>query len=255
MSPTLTTLIGSKHVLLVFATPMEARGALVPAGLATAAAIDALEPWTRTQIAPRLDLAISGVGKANAAACVARVADRDRHSLIVSTGIAGSLALASSPAPAIGTIIIADSCTFADEGIATPKGFTNLSHAGFPIRVKGTGVDASHWGGVSYAVDLYLVDALSAVIRSPASWLVGEIATVSTCSGTDAQAAEIGTRTYAIAEAMEGAAVALVGDMLGIRVAEIRSISNTTGDRDRQEWNIRLALEQLSKVLGPAFTF
>jgi futalosine hydrolase len=259
MTSTLAALIGTKQVLLVFATPMEARGALVPAGLARAAVIDAAEPWTRVQIGPGLDLAISGVGKANAAGCVARVADPARHALIVSAGIAGWLALRETPAtiaPPLGTTIIADRCTFADEGIETPSRYLSLDRAGFPPRVKGTSTDSqTRWSEMSYRVDPRFIEATISALGSEVPWLVGGVATVSTCSGTDARVAEMCTRTEAIAEAMEGAAVALVGDMLGIPVAEIRCISNTTGDRDRQEWDIRLALQQLSRVLGPLFAF
>ena len=52
---------------------------------------------------------------------------------------------------------------------------------------------------------------------------------------------------------MEGAAIALVADTLDIRAAELRVISNSTGDRDRQVWNIREALDRLGKVLGLLF--
>ena len=117
----------------------------------------------------------------------------------------------------------------------------------------------------------------------PAGWLdavvpmadrVGVIATVSTCSGTDVLAGEIRRRTGAVVEGMEGAAVGLTvssvgsllgdggvggvggvvgvgeGGMGGVGFVEVRVVSNTTGDRDRQVWDIGRALGVLREV-GP----
>jgi nucleoside phosphorylase len=57
-------------------------------------------------------------------------------------------------------------------------------------------------------------------------------------------------RTGAIAECMEGAAVAHVGVRLGIATGELRVISNTTGDRSGQRWDLKGALSALEKVIG-----
>ncbi|MGA1045489.1 MAG: hypothetical protein ACO3ZY_09835, partial [Phycisphaerales bacterium] len=70
---------------------------------------------------------------------------------------------------------------------------------------------------------------------------VGVIATVATCSGTDRLASEVVRRTGAIAEAMEGAAVLHAARRLGAPAIEVRAISNTTGDRPEQRWEIARA--------------
>jgi futalosine hydrolase len=57
-------------------------------------------------------------------------------------------------------------------------------------------------------------------------------------------------RTGAVAEAMEGAAVGLVAHRLGIPFGEVRIISNTTGDRNLQRWDMKRALASLSEVIG-----
>ncbi|MBL8760188.1 MAG: futalosine hydrolase, partial [Phycisphaerae bacterium] len=80
---------------------------------------------------------------------------------------------------------------------------------------------------------------------------VGAIATVSVCSGTDELAAEIRSRTGAIAEGMEGAACGLVAARMGVRFAELRVVSNHTGRRDRQGWNLEGAFRRLGELLGP----
>ena len=75
----------------------------------------------------------------------------------------------------------------------------------------------------------------------------GIIATVSTCSGTDLRAEQVAVRTGAEYENMEGAAVGLVAYRLRRRFAEVRIVSNTTGERPRQRWEIVAALDSLSK--------
>ncbi|MBL4592087.1 MAG: hypothetical protein JKY96_09020, partial [Phycisphaerales bacterium] len=78
----------------------------------------------------------------------------------------------------------------------------------------------------------------------------GVIACVSWCSGEDGCARGVVERTGASVEAMEGAACALVGQRLGVRTGELRVISNTTGDRDDQRWDLDGALKNLQRVLG-----
>jgi len=80
---------------------------------------------------------------------------------------------------------------------------------------------------------------------------IGHIATVATCSGTDLQAQQVARRTRAIAEAMEGAAVVHAARRLGVPAIEIRTISNTTGDREQQQWNLEGALAALARDVPP----
>ena len=74
-------------------------------------------------------------------------------------------------------------------------------------------------------------------------------ATVATCSGSDLQADLVARRTSAVAEAMEGAAVVHAARRLGVPAIEVRAISNTTGDRDQQQWNIGKALAALGDAV------
>jgi futalosine hydrolase len=76
----------------------------------------------------------------------------------------------------------------------------------------------------------------------------GPIATVATCSGTDAGAQEVARRTGAIAEAMEGAAVAHAARRFGVPALEIRTISNATGNRTMQGWDLPRGLAALKPV-------
>jgi hypothetical protein len=55
-------------------------------------------------------------------------------------------------------------------------------------------------------------------------------------------------------EAMEGFSCALAARRINpdARFAEIRVVSNTTGDRARQRWDLDRALARMAKLLGPA---
>jgi futalosine hydrolase len=215
--------------LIAVAAPAEARAVLAAfrGDLALAE-----RTWQLTPLDAHCDLVITGIGKANAAGAVARVLDPTRHSWTLSTGVAGSL---PGSGLSIGGSVAATQAVFADEGLQTEAQFSDCAAMGFPL---------ADFPGSAVPLDAGLVTALQ-----PLSDAQGPIATVSTCSGTDALAQTIRERTGALAEAMEGAAVALVARRLGFRSAELRIVSNTTGRRDGQRWDLRGALARLSDLM------
>jgi futalosine hydrolase len=219
------------------AAPAEARALLRGLG----APADADPPWRLLTPTSAFDLVVCGVGKSNAAGAAGRFADPERHSLVLSIGIGGALPgidpTTPHPAP-LGTVIAATSSVFADEGLESPAGFQTTNSLGFlfaPAPFEGPGA---------------VVPAAVLGLLRPLADKAGPIATVSTCSGTDDLARRVAARTHALAEAMEGAAVATVAARLGIPFGELRAISNTTGDRDRQAWDLPGALEVLARVIG-----
>lgn len=237
MSIALRSILGGKRLLLVVAAENEA-GA-VRAGLR---APGVPREWALDPCTSDVDLLRTGIGKANAAGAVGAFLDPARHGAVVSAGIAGALPLVQGPSPGqtafaaeLGEVLVASHCVFADEGLLTPGGFIDSAAMGFPLGpVEGSAVP----------VDPKLLAALSTLGR------VARVATVSTCSGTDALARQIAARTGAAAEAMEGAAVVLVALRRGVPAGEVRVISNTTGDRSTQRWNASAALERLGDVIG-----
>lgn len=202
-------------------------------------------PWSPQPLAPGWSLVRTGVGKADAAGAAAAALSHtnlhtDPHTnphatlqpALLSLGIAGSLEPGLPP----GSILAADRSAFADEGLDTPQGFRSLADMGFaPDPAIGRGLPG----------DPALLHHLTADLPDLRR---GTIATVSTCSGTDARAHALRARTGALAEAMEGAAVALVAWRLGLPFAELRVISNTTGDRDRQQWDLQGSLSTLERL-------
>ena len=54
----------------------------------------------------------------------------------------------------------------------------------------------------------------------------------------------------AVAEDMEGYAVALACSISGLRLTIIRGISNETGVRDKSKWSIRESLQSVAEALN-----
>ncbi len=219
----------------------------------------------RLQVAPNVGLTCTGVGKVNAAIAATRILDDWQAKaagaagfqapLLVSIGIAGALPRPDGLAPEVPVasggarlldVILANRSCYGDEGIQTPERFFNCWEMGFalgPFTADGVAGDAD---GAALLPRLRAADWAA---RS------GPVATVSTCSGTDALASAVALRTGAIAEAMEGAAVGHAvalratarsnSNSVVARFAELRVISNTTGDRAKQVWQIKPALERL----------
>lgn len=148
----------------------------------------------------------------------------------MSTGIAGGFAGRAG----LGELVIATQDVHADLGADSPNGFIDLDQLGF--------------GSARVPVDAELRDWLPAAM--PAA-RVGEVLSVSTVTGTE-QRAEALARAHpaAVAEAMEGYGVGCAALAAGVAFAEIRSISNLVGPRDRAAWRIPEALAGLSGAFG-----
>jgi futalosine hydrolase len=225
----LSTIAGGRRTLLAVAAPAEAEAVGAAFGVLTVSPV-----WQLRELSTEVDVVVTAVGKAAAAGGVARVLDPVRHGLVLSVGIAGALG-----GTQVGQVVLAGRCDLADDGVLTAAGFTELERMGFgPFP-----------GMTSGALP---PPAVLQHLR-PLADVLGPVATVSSCSGTDAAAAALAARGY-IAEAMEGAAVALVAERVGVPFGELRVISNTTGERASQKWDVRSALARLTTVLGRAST-
>jgi futalosine hydrolase len=174
-----------------------------------------------------------GVGPAAAAVETTRLliraaADGSPYRAVLSAGVGGGFpGQAETGATVVGTRSIA-----ADLGAESPDGFLPVEELGFGMSV---------------------VEADPALLRSLASALpgsvVGDILTLSTVTGT-AETARALARRYpaAAAEAMEGFGVATAAAAAGVPFAELRTISNSIGRRDRSAWRIGSALAALTNA-------
>jgi len=176
-------------------------------------------------------VAAVGVGPAAAAAGTARLlalaeAAGRPYRWVVSTGIGGGF-----PARAkIGTVVLATRSIAADLGAATPEGFLTLDELGF--------------GSTVATPDPRLLAALRDALPSA---VAGAVLTVSTVTGTAPTAATLANRyPDAVAEGMEGYGVACAAALSGAGFAELRTISNPVGPRNRAAWRIGEALAALT---------
>jgi len=176
---------------------------------------------------------VAGIGRTNAAcATTEAILTRGPFDGVVSAGIAGAM---PGSGLALGDVVAATSCVYVEEGLSTADGFGDMRALGFPL---------GDFEGNTVPVDAGLLQR-----ARDCGLHTAPIATVATCSGTEAAAVEVVRRTGALAEAMEGAAVVHAARRLKTPAIEIRAISNTTGDRPKQQWNIPRALDSLARVL------
>jgi len=193
--------------------------------------------WSPISVHAEFDVVISGVGKANGAGATALALASKKYGRVISAGVAGSL---PGSGLGLGATVIGTASAFSDEGVRTPEGFVSIGDVGFPVT---DGIGPSIASGEALSTTLTLPERLLG--HATAS---GVIATVSAGSGTDEHAREVVARTGALCEAMEGAAVALACARLGAQFVEIRAVSNNTGDRGNQTWDLCSALDALSKL-------
>lgn len=167
-----------------------------------------------------------GVGPASAAAITARsLAGAD---LVLSAGIGGGFAPLRP-----GDIAVAADIVFADLGADTEEGFVPVSGLGFG--------DEHHLVAPKLAVEL--VDRTGGHL--------GTVLTVATVTGTARRRDALRERfPDAVAEGMEGAGIATAAGAVGVPFGEIRAISNAVGPRDRDAWQIPLALASLGRAVA-----
>ncbi len=172
-----------------------------------------------------------GVGPVAASASTMKaIMEHGHFDIIINMGIAGGFGVQN------GSVVFADRIIFADLGVEDKQGFVPMPTLGFG---KNTLKTASYWHDLIVA----RLSKLDVVIHE------GTVLTVSTVTGTEESANKLKSLyPLAIAEEMEGFGVAFAADLMGIPMLGIRSISNQVGPRDRDSWEIDLAMSCLTVV-------
>ncbi|MFJ6198775.1 futalosine hydrolase [Micromonospora sp. NPDC092111] len=188
---------------------------------------------------PTVTVRAVGVGPAVAGASTARLlalaeAAGRPYRAVLSAGIAGGFA---GRAPVGGTVLASRSVA-ADLGAESPAGFIPVDELGMPPELLG--------GGPTVDADPALLAALRAALPGA---VVGAVLTVSTVTGTAASTTTLAARhPDAVAEAMEGYGVAVAATQAGLPFAELRTVSNPIGPRDRDGWRMREAFTALTEA-------
>jgi futalosine hydrolase len=177
----------------------------------------------------------TGVGMAGAAAATAAALHRhadEPFTGIICVGIGGGIGVP------VGGVALATLSVAADLGAEAPNGFLSLDDLGL--------------GSSTVECDTDLVARLGG--RLPEA-VRGAILTVATATGTADRLHVLQDRhPDAVAEAMEGFGAATAARLSGVPFAEIRTVSNVVGPRDRDAWRIPEALAALERVGGALAT-
>ncbi|HJV67259.1 MAG TPA: futalosine hydrolase [Geomonas sp.] len=187
-------------------------------------------------------LAVTGIGKVNAASAATLLLERLEPELLINTGCGGAYPGAGLE---VGALAFASSESFADEGVQTCEGWRGLELIGIPVfegggeRLFNTFPLAG--GPAGSACRWAVVHGFRAAL--------GPFLTVSTCSGTALQGAELLARYAGICENMEGAAIAQVSRLYDVPLLEVRGISNLVEDRDLSRWDLKLAVGEVQRFL------
>lgn len=231
-----------KTVIVTAATRLELSQLTESLGAAPLSGLGHLQAQ-RAEVAGReIVLALTGIGKVNAACAATLLLERYTPELLINTGCGGAF---TGCGLGVGDLAFAASETFADEGVQTPQGWRGLDLIGIPI-CRGEGEPI--FNTVPLPAGLAEAGAaFAAEHRFPAQ--LGPFLTVSSCSGTDCQAEELLSRFPGICENMEGAAVAQVATIYGVPLMEVRGISNMVEERDLSRWDLKRAVAEVQRFL------
>lgn len=189
-------------------------------------------PFHFIQGAKEVDLLITGVGAVQATYSLTRYLQHYRPDMCIQAGIAGSF---SGKRP-VGEVCNVVEEVFADIGAESgANGFVDAFEMGLietssPPFTDGRLINPEA-GGMAF------LPAVKGI-------------TVNTVSGHPATIDKLRTRYAPEVESMEGAAFFYTCLQENIPFLEVRSISNPVEERNPENWDIPLALENLGKVLA-----
>lgn len=177
----------------------------------------------------------SGIGKVNTAMTLAAYAQRHKLDSVLLFGIAGAY---SDSGLQIGDAALAEKEVQADLGIRD----SGMKGMGFPSLSVGSNESPVHFHN-RFPLDKTLTAELKKRLSLPTYTFL----TADLVSENPSQAKQLSHRWEAALENMEGAAFAQTCLWLGLKGAELRSISNKAGVRDKSQWRIKQAVEVLEE--------
>ena len=181
-----------------------------------------------------VNLGVTGVGVASACMTLGALCTLHRPDLMVMVGSAGSLP-DSGLGP--GDMVVAETEILAEQGVVSGPGIGDARHMRLPGIMQEIQLDQP--------ISTRLLDHASNLGKG----VYGRSLTVVGVSADVHQAGDRAGYFRALAENMEGYALALAGERFGFRTAEIRGISNAAGDRDKSRWDLDRAVLPVQKVL------
>ncbi|GFO59829.1 futalosine hydrolase [Geomonas silvestris] len=231
-----------KPIVLTASTDMELAVLVERLGAAPLHGLGHLKAWRSALEAGEVILAVTGIGKVNAACAATLLLERLAPRLLINTGCGGAIAGSGLE---VGDLALASSECFPEEGVQTPQGWRGLDLIGIPTAVRG---ERAIFNEVPLDAALAR-QALQFAGEQGFRAVLGPFHTVSTCSGTAERGMELAARYPGICENMEGAALAQVAFIYDTPFLEVRGISNLVEDRDLSRWNLKLAVTEAQNFL------
>jgi futalosine hydrolase len=187
-------------------------------------------------------LAVTGIGKVNAAVAVTALLERFDTELLISAGCAGAY---RGSGLAVGDLAVATVEVSGDEGVLAPDGWHTLELIGIPAVERKGDAFFNRFPLTRWALDKAVFVAGTAGVALHQ----GVFVTVSTVSGTLDRGDELQLRFGGICENMEGAAAAQAALLYGVDCMEIRGVSNLVEDRDLSRWDIQAAADRAQEFI------
>ncbi|MCW8858440.1 MAG: futalosine hydrolase [Deltaproteobacteria bacterium] len=172
-------------------------------------------------------LAHGGIGTVNMASQLTTLLHEHSPQTVFLVGCGGSYPGSQLQ---IGNLALAATEIYGDLGVMTAEGFIPLEQLKLPQ-------DHSLAPLVQQQFDLD-TDLLAWAQEILPEAVCGPFVTLNCCSGNPEMSEKIAQRTGGICENMEGAAAAQVCSAFDLPLLELRGISNPTGTRDPEQWDI-----------------
>ena len=178
-----------------------------------------------------ITLLVTGIGQAATSWSLTKwLSCNEKPDLAVNIGIAGGY----NENLNVGEVVVPVSDCFADTGVEAGKGIITLAEAGIE--------DPPFRGGRIYAENKYMQLVLKVV--KPVSAI-----TVNTVTGSEKTIERMKERFHPDIETMEGATFFYICSRENTPFIALRAISNRVEPRDKNKWNIPLAIDNLSERL------
>lgn len=179
-----------------------------------------------------IDILITGIGAVSATYALTRYLQHKRPELIIQAGVAGCF----DPSIEQGAVFAVHKEAFADLGVQEKNGFQSI----FEMGLAG--------GNETPFKKSMLVNPNKTLLKRSRLKKVNAI-TVNEISTSKKRIKEYQEIYHPMLESMEGAALHYVCLQENIPFMQLRSVSNTVGERNKTKWNLPLAIDNLNKVL------
>ena len=161
------------------------------------------------------DIAVTGVGMVNTTFYLTKKLSEKPYDLVINMGVAGSF----SDEIKIGDVVEVVEDIFSEVGFENGNNFSEFTNFRFENYFK---------------------------VAAKTNFKKAKGITVNTVHGNEKKIAEIVSRLAPDVESMEGAACFMVCEKFEITCIQIRAISNKVEKRNKENWNLDLAISNLN---------